>query len=153
MLSFHHLVVANSLRPRGPQHARPPCLPLSPELTQTHVHCISDAIQPSHPMLSLLFLPSDSPAARSFPMSRLFALGGQGIGEGNGKPLQYSCLKNPMNSMKRQEYHWSGLPFPSPEDRPNPGMKPASPALPVDSSPLSHLGRTLKLAVRKNKIK
>ena len=24
------------------------------------------------------------------------------IGEGNGKTLQYSCLKNPMNSMKRQ---------------------------------------------------
>ena len=24
-------------------------------------------------------------------------------GEGNGKPLQYSCLENPMNSMKRQE--------------------------------------------------
>ena len=23
------------------------------------------------------------------------------IGEGNGKPLQYSCLENPMNSMKR----------------------------------------------------
>ena len=23
-------------------------------------------------------------------------------GEGNGKPLQYSCLQNPMNSMKRQ---------------------------------------------------
>ena len=23
-------------------------------------------------------------------------------GEGNGKPLQYSCLKNSMNSMKRQ---------------------------------------------------
>ena len=23
-------------------------------------------------------------------------------GEGNGKPRQYSCLKNPMNSMKRQ---------------------------------------------------
>ena len=22
--------------------------------------------------------------------------------EGNGKPLQYSCLENPMNSMKRQ---------------------------------------------------
>ena len=26
------------------------------------------------------------------------------IGEGNGKPLQYSCLENPMNSMKRQKY-------------------------------------------------
>ena len=24
-------------------------------------------------------------------------------GEGNGKPLQYCCLKNPMNSMKRQK--------------------------------------------------
>ena len=24
-------------------------------------------------------------------------------GEGNGKPLQYSCLGNPMNSMKRQK--------------------------------------------------
>ena len=23
-------------------------------------------------------------------------------GEGNGKPLQYSCLQNPMNSMRRQ---------------------------------------------------
>ena len=26
------------------------------------------------------------------------------IGEGNGKPLQYSCLENPMNSMKRQNH-------------------------------------------------
>ena len=25
------------------------------------------------------------------------------MGEGNGKPLQYSCLENPMNSMKRQK--------------------------------------------------
>ena len=24
-------------------------------------------------------------------------------GEGNGKPLRYSCLENPMNSMKRQK--------------------------------------------------
>ena len=24
-------------------------------------------------------------------------------GEGNGKPLQYSCLDNPMNNMKRQK--------------------------------------------------
>ena len=23
-------------------------------------------------------------------------------GEGNGKPVQYSCFENPMNSMKRQ---------------------------------------------------
>ena len=27
----------------------------------------------------------------------------QSTGEGNGKPLQYSCLENPMKSMKRQK--------------------------------------------------
>ena len=32
-------------------------------------------------------------------MSQLFAASG----EVNGKPLQYSCLENPMNSMKRQK--------------------------------------------------
>ena len=25
------------------------------------------------------------------------------MGEGNGEPLQYSCVENPMNSMKRQK--------------------------------------------------
>ena len=34
----------------------------------------------------------------------------------------------------RQE-HWSGLPFPSPGDLPNPGIKPGSPGLQVDSFP------------------
>ena len=34
----------------------------------------------------------------------------------------------------RQEY-WSGLPFPSPEDRPNPGIEPRSPALQADALP------------------
>ena len=37
----------------------------------------------------------------------------------------------------RQEY-WSGLPFPSPGDLPDPGIKPGSPALQVDSYCLSH---------------
>ena len=35
---------------------------------------------------------------------------------------------------------WSGLPFPSPEDLLNPGIKPASPASQVDSLPPSHQG-------------
>ena len=42
----------------------------------------------------------------------------------------------------RQEY-WSGLPFPSPGDLPNPGIEPestASPALQMDSLLLSHWG-------------
>ena len=34
----------------------------------------------------------------------------------------------------RQEY-WGGLPFPSPEDLPNPGVKPGSPALQADCLP------------------
>ena len=39
----------------------------------------------------------------------------------------------------RQEY-WSGLPFPSPGDLPDPGIEPVSPAWQADSLPLSHLG-------------
>ena len=45
-------------------------------------------------------------------------------------------------SFSRQE-HWSRLPFPTPGDLPNPGIKPishASSTLAVDSLPLSHLG-------------
>ena len=34
------------------QHARPPCPSPTPGVTQTHVHWVSDAIQPSHPLLS-----------------------------------------------------------------------------------------------------
>ena len=39
----------------------------------------------------------------------------------------------------RQEY-WSGLPFPSPGDLPNPGIEPGSPALQADLYHLSHQG-------------
>jgi len=34
----------------------------------------------------------------------------------------------PSMGFSRQEY-WSGLPFPSPEDLPNPGIKPGPPSL------------------------
>ena len=37
-----------------------------PEFTQTHVHWISDAIQPSHPLSSPLYLPSIFPSIRVF---------------------------------------------------------------------------------------
>ena len=33
-----------------------------------------------------------------------------------------------------QARYWSGLPFPSPGDHPNPGVEPGSPALQADSS-------------------
>ena len=38
----------------------------------------------------------------------------------------------------REEY-WSRLPFPSPGDLPDPGIKPVSPALQVDHLPRSHM--------------
>ena len=37
-----------------------------PESTQTHVHCVCDAIQPSHPLSSLLLLPSIFRSIRVF---------------------------------------------------------------------------------------
>ena len=46
-------------------------------------------------------------------------------------PLSMGC--------SRQEY-WSGMPFPSAGDLPNPGIKPRSPALQVDSLPLMPAG-------------
>ena len=41
----------------------------------------------------------------------------------------------------RQEY-WSGLPFPSPGDLPNPGIKPGSPALQADTLPSEPPGKS-----------
>ena len=43
-----------------------PVLHHLPELTQTHVHGVSNAFQPSHPLLPLLLLPSTSPSIRVF---------------------------------------------------------------------------------------
>ena len=44
----------------------------------------------------------------------------------------------------RQEY-WSGLPIRSPEELPDPGIKPMSPPLQADSSLLSHWGIPIML--------
>ena len=49
------------------------------ELTETHVHQVSDAIQPSHPLLSPSPPLQSSPESGSFQMSQFFALGGQSI--------------------------------------------------------------------------
>jgi len=51
-----------------------------PELTQTHVHRVSDAIQPSHPVIPLYSCHQSFSAARSFPVSLFFASGGQSVG-------------------------------------------------------------------------
>ena len=51
-----------------------------PEFTQTHVHQVSDTIQPSHPVVPFFSCPQSPPASESFPMSQLFAWGGQSTG-------------------------------------------------------------------------
>ena len=51
-----------------------------PEFTQTHVHWVGGAIQPSHPVVPFSSCPQSFPASESFPMSQLFAWGGQSTG-------------------------------------------------------------------------
>ena len=66
-----------------PMNRSTPGLPVHhqlPEFTQTQVHRVSDAIQPSHPRLSPS-PPAPNPSQhQSFPMSQLFAWGGQSTG-------------------------------------------------------------------------
>ena len=49
-------------------------------------------------------------------------------------PWNVAHQTSPSMEFSRQEY-WSGLPFPSPGDLPNPGIEPGSPALQVDALP------------------
>ena len=51
-VQFSHSIVSNSLQPHELQHARPPCPSPTSEFTQTHIHRVSDAVQPSHPLSS-----------------------------------------------------------------------------------------------------
>ena len=80
-LQFSHSVVSNSWRPHESQHARPPCPSPTPR-----VHSGSrPSSQWCHPAISSSVLPFSScpkslPASESFPMSQLFAWGGQSIG-------------------------------------------------------------------------
>ena len=46
----------------------------------------------------------------------------------------------PSMGFSRQEY-WSGMPFPSPGDVPNPGIEPRSPTLQADALPSEHPGK------------
>ena len=49
-------------------------------------------------------------------------------------PWTIACQAPLSMGFSRQEY-WSGLPFPSPGDLPDPGIEPGSPALHADSLP------------------
>ena len=56
--------------------------------------------------------------------------------------LMNCSLQAPLSmGFSRQEY-WSGLPVPSPEDLPDPGIEPESPALQADALPSELKGRS-----------
>ena len=72
------------------------------EFTQTHVHWVSDAIQPSHPVIPFSSCPQSFPASGSFQMSQLFASGGQSIG------VSASTSILPMNTQDWSPLGWTG---------------------------------------------
>ena len=95
-------------------------------------------MEPRSPALQADSLPSE-PSGK--PLQALWLLvdsaSESGGGGGGGVAKSCSTLATPrtvarqaLQSMKisRQE-SWSGLPFPTPGDLPDPGIKPASPAL------------------------
>ena len=55
-------------------------------------------------------------------------------------PWTVACQASLFMGFSRQEY-WSGLPFPSPGDLPNPGIEPGSPPLQADALSSEPLGK------------
>ena len=98
--------MSNSLQPHGLQHARLPCLTISRHLSDS---CPLMVMPSNHLILyhPLLLLPSIFLSIRVFSYelehyiyyTNCFDLWSNIIpcGEGNGTPLQYSCLENPMD--------------------------------------------------------
>ena len=89
----------------NPMNCSTPGLPVHhqlPEFTQTQVHWVSDAIQPSHP-LSSPFPPACNPSQhQSFPMSQLFASGGQSTG------VSALALFHSKNTQDWSPLEWTG---------------------------------------------
>ena len=89
----------------NPTNHSTPGLPVHhqlPESTQTNVHCISDAIQPSHPLSSLLLLPSIFPSIRVFSNESALTSGGQSIG------VSASTSVLPVNIQDQSPLEWTG---------------------------------------------
>ena len=80
-----------------------------PEFTQTHIHGVGDAIQPSHPLLSpLLLLPPIPPSIRVFSNESTLRMGGQSTG--------VSALASflPKKSQGWSPSEWTGWTIPLP---------------------------------------
>ena len=87
-----------------PMNRSTPGLPFHQQLlefTQTHVHRVGDAIQPSHPVIPFSSYPQSLPASGSFPMSQLFTSGGQSVG------VSASASVLPMNTQDWSPLGWT----------------------------------------------
>ena len=105
-VQFSHSVVSKSLLPHGLQHARPPC-PLPTPRVYSNSCPLS---QWCHTIVSSSVIPLSShlqsfPASGSFPMSQLFASGGQSIG------VSASASVLPMNTQDWFPLGWAGCIF------------------------------------------
>ena len=102
-VQFSRSVMSDSLRPHQSQHTRPPCPSPTPGVYSNS--CPSS--QWCHPVISSSVIPFSSfpqslPASRSFPMSQLFAWGGQSIG------VSASTSVLPMNTQDWSPLGWTG---------------------------------------------
>ena len=102
-VQFSHSVVSNSLRPHVSQHARLPCPSPTPGVYSNSCPS-SQWCQPaiSSSVIPFSSCPQSLPAPGSFPMSQLFAWGGQSIG--------VSALASvlPMNTQDWSPSGWTG---------------------------------------------
>ena len=80
-VQFSRSVMSDSLRPHESQHARPPCPSPSPRL-HSNSHPSSQWCHPatSSSVIPFSSFPQSFPASEPFPMSQLFAWGGQSTG-------------------------------------------------------------------------
>ena len=110
-VQFSRSVMSDSLWPHESQHARPPCP--SPTSGVYPNSCASSRW--CHPAISSSVIPFSScpqslPASESFPMSPLFASGGQSIG------VSASASVLPKNTQNWSPLGWTGGPPCSPRD-------------------------------------
>ena len=80
-VQFSHSLVSDSLQPHESQHARPPCPSPTPGV-HSDSHPSSQWCHPaiSSSVIPFSFCPQSLPASKSFPVSQLFAWGGQSTG-------------------------------------------------------------------------
>ena len=102
-IQFSHPVVSDSLQPHESQHARPPCPSPTPRVYSNSCP-LSQWCHPanSSSVIPLSSCPQALPASVSFPMSQLFAWGGQSTG------VSASAAVLPMNTQDWSPLGWTG---------------------------------------------